>query len=198
MIHPHTELRKINDHIGVGVFATAYIPRGTLTYVFDPLEIELSETAFSALPEPIRQLADKYCYVDAKGLRVVSWDLAKYINHRCDCNTLSSGWGFEIALRDIQPGEEITDDYGLFNLAREMPVTCNCPNCRLVVRPDDLDRFYELWDAQIKEVLPKMLEVEQPLLPYLEPEVYADTVRYLAGKGPYTSVQVLKCERAFV
>lgn len=33
MIHPDTELRFINPEIGYGVFATQFIPRGTITWV---------------------------------------------------------------------------------------------------------------------------------------------------------------------
>jgi hypothetical protein len=31
MIHPHSELRLINDAIGQGVVATKFIPRGAIT-----------------------------------------------------------------------------------------------------------------------------------------------------------------------
>ncbi|MHC5084588.1 MAG: SET domain-containing protein, partial [Planctomycetota bacterium] len=33
MIHPDTELRKVNETIGYGVFATRHIPKGTILYV---------------------------------------------------------------------------------------------------------------------------------------------------------------------
>jgi len=32
MIHPDTELRLSNPRIGLGVFATHFIPKGTLTW----------------------------------------------------------------------------------------------------------------------------------------------------------------------
>ena len=38
MIHPDTEVRRVDDVVGVGVFATALIPRGTLTWALDPLD----------------------------------------------------------------------------------------------------------------------------------------------------------------
>ena len=42
MIHPNTELRFINPVVGYGVFATDFIPEGTITYVKDSLELEVS------------------------------------------------------------------------------------------------------------------------------------------------------------
>ena len=32
------------------------------------------------------------------------FDHGKYENHACDPNTLTTGFGFDIAVRDIQPG----------------------------------------------------------------------------------------------
>ena len=43
MIHPKTELRFVNDDIGYGVFATEFIPKGTILYVKDELEIKVSK-----------------------------------------------------------------------------------------------------------------------------------------------------------
>jgi hypothetical protein len=39
MIHPHTCIRYVNPQIGYGVFATAFIPKGTIVYVKDDLEL---------------------------------------------------------------------------------------------------------------------------------------------------------------
>lgn len=38
MIHPDTELRFVTPDIGNGVFATRFIPKGTLTWVRDRLD----------------------------------------------------------------------------------------------------------------------------------------------------------------
>ena len=81
MIHPNTEIRLVNDHIGCGVFATQPIPMGTLVYVKDKLEIELDPRQYKKLDEAHRQIADKYSYIDERGIRIISWDNAKYVNH---------------------------------------------------------------------------------------------------------------------
>ena len=42
MIHPHTRIHFINEEMGYGVFATQFIPKGTITYVKDSLELEIT------------------------------------------------------------------------------------------------------------------------------------------------------------
>lgn len=195
MIHPDTELRFVNKRIGYGVFATASIPTGTIVYVKDPLEIELTQKQFAALVEPYRSIAEKYSYIDQCGVRIISWDHAKYVNHRCDCNTISAGYGFEIAIRDIRPGEEITDEYGLFNIEREIALACRCSGCRHVLRPSDVDMYHEIWDAWVIEALNYAARVAQPLWDFMDPLTRQDLIGYLNGHKAYRSVRALKWER---
>jgi len=192
MIHPHTELRFVNSTIGHGVFATTDIPKGTIVYVKDCLEIELSQPAFCALDPYHQSVVDKYSYIDENGVRILSWDHAKYVNHRCNCNTISTGYGFEIAIRDIFEGEEICDDYGLFNIDQEIPLACNCPNCRGMLRPDDLDRYHEQWDKWVRSALGKVRQVSQPLMDFMCKDTREHLNAYLDGSEPYLSVLALK------
>jgi len=196
MIHPHTCLRYIDDVIGYGVFATEFLPKGTIVYVKDELEIELSPEQYQVLPLTFRQTVDKYSFIDEKGYRIVSWDFAKYVNHCCNCNTMSTGYGFEIAIRDIQPGEEITDEYGLFNMESEMFVNCNNENCRGCVRPSDLDNYGDDWDQKVAEALRHLNRVEQPLWPVLGPETRNELEALQKDPGRYRSVRQLKWDGA--
>ena len=153
MIHPKTELKFINEHVGYGVFATEDIPEGTIVYVKDSLELVVSPTDYLLHSEEVKQVIEKYSYIDPQGNRVISWDFAKYVNHCCNCNTISTGYGFEIAIRDIQKGEQITDEYGIFNLTTEMEVSCGMDNCRKKIKPDDFDNYYNDWDQKIKNAI---------------------------------------------
>lgn len=195
MIHPNTEVRFVSPTIGYGVFATADIPRGTIVYVKDRLEIELSEKAFNELDEYHKAIAGKYSYIDEHGVRILSWDHAKYVNHRCDCNTISTGYGFEIAIRNIWKDEEICDDYGLFNLEEEIPISCNCVGCRKAIRPDDMEHHHTEWDDKVKAALEKVTDVHQPLMKYMEEDVKQRLRAYLCGEEPYTSVTALRHRR---
>lgn len=192
MIHPDLELRYINDEIGYGVFAKKFIPEGTITYIKDSLEIEISPEDYQNHPVVMQQAIEKYSYIDERGYRIVSWDIAKYVNHCCQSNTISTGYGFEFALRDIQAGEQVTDEYGIFNLQYEMAVFCGNPNCRKVVRPDDFDRYYKVWDKAIQKSLPKLYDVSQPLLPMMEPNLRKELDAFFDDNSNYKSVYSLK------
>lgn len=192
MIHPDTCLKYISEEIGYGVFATAFIPKGSITYVKDSLELEISPEAFAAYPEVLQQSVEKYSYIDEHGIRIVSWDFAKYVNHCCHCNTMSTGYGFEIAIRDIQPGEEITDEYGLFNLNEEMYLDCQHPGCRTKVSNQDIDRYYQHWDALVREALYCLPNHDQPLWPLLDEETVGEVTTFLESPHSYKSVRSLK------
>lgn len=192
MIHPHSELRIINEDIGCGVFATHFIPKGTITYVRDPLEIELSQTSYELLEPRYQAIADKYSYVDEYGTRIISWDHAKYVNHCCDCNTISTGYGFEIAIKDIKEGDEITDEYGLFNMKQEMTLSCACRNCRKVLTPFDVDIYYAAWDRKIKRAIRELRHVAQPLMSFLDKQTYVALMNFINGESKYKSVYTLK------
>ncbi|MBI4005111.1 MAG: SET domain-containing protein-lysine N-methyltransferase [Gammaproteobacteria bacterium] len=192
MIHPDTELKHVNKDIGYGVFATKPIPRGTIVYVKDLFEIQFTQEQFDSLEQDYKTLAQKYSYTDEQGVWILSWDHAKYVNHRCDCNSISTGYGFEIAIRDIAEGEEVTDEYGLFNFEHELELTCHCMNCRKVLRTDDIDTYYAEWDSLIQQALQFVRDVEQPLWKFLDNETRTALMNYLNGHECYLSVLALK------
>lgn len=188
MIHPNTELRFVNEEIGYGVFATAHIPKGTILYVKDYLDIEISEDEFSKFDDNYKSIIEKYSYIDEKGKRIVSWDHAKYVNHKCDCNSMSTGYGFEIAIKDIARGEEITDEYGLFNIPFPIPVNCGCLQCRGTVFSTDIYRFHEEWDSLVISALSHVKEVTQPLWNLIDRATMESLQDYLNGTAAYQSI----------
>ena len=182
----------IDQNIGYGVFATSFIPKGTITYVKDPLEIELSQTSYDLLDPTYQAIAEKYSYLDEYGTRIISWDIAKYVNHSCDCNTISTGYGFEIAIKDIKEGDEITDEYGLFNMKEQMTLSCGCRNCRKILTPSDVDVYYAAWDRKIKRALRELTHVTQPLMPFMDNATYIAVMKFINGESKYKSVYSLK------
>ena len=192
MIHPHTKLVFINDEIGYGVFATHFLPKGTITYVKDTMEIEVSSAEFRQHSPAMQEQIEKYSYIDERGVRIISWDFAKYVNHCCHCNTMSTGYGFEIAIRDINPGEEITDEYGMFNMEQPMTLSCKYADCRGRVCREDFDALHPVWDAQVRPALEGMYGVLQPLLPFVDEETLTELDDALAGQTDFRSVYRLK------
>jgi hypothetical protein len=75
---------------------------------------------------------------------------------------------FEIAVRDIAPGEELTDDYGTLNLDEPFQCPCRAPRCRGQVMPDDPLRHAAEWDRLIADAFPEIARVEQPLWDLVE------------------------------
>ena len=183
MIHPATELRWVSPTVGYGVFATSAIPLGTITYVRDALEVELPQDRYDQLPPLLQEYAERFSYIDEEGVRVLSWDLGKHVNHCCQCNTMSTGYGFEIAIRDIAAGEEITDEYGLFNLGYELPLSCSRGPCRGCVSSRDLATHADEWDRKVQAALVNWDAVEQPLLPLVDASVQRELQALRSGSA---------------
>ena len=190
MIHPATELRYISPSIGFGVFATKFIPQGTIVYVQDALEIVLPANHPLLTADIYQPILDKYSTVEKDGSRLLSWDIARYVNHSCQSNALSTGYGFEVATRDIEPGEEITDDYGQFNLPYDMPCSCGHPNCRGSVRPSAFNTLVQQWDTQLNAALARLNNEDQPLWRYLDQETQTAVTDDITS-GTFRSVQTL-------
>jgi SET domain-containing protein len=165
MIHPHTELRFINAELGFGVFATRFIPCGTLTWVRDKLDRVIPAGRLTRLPPAYRELLDKYTFRDAWGRHILCWDLGRFMNHNCDPTCLGPDTDFEVAVRDIYPGEELTDDYGSLHLQahESFPCCCGSINCRRRVGPEDAVAQATAWEARWRPALALLSEVAQPL-----------------------------------
>ncbi len=169
MIHPDTELRRVDDVVGVGVFATAFIPRGTLTWVLDPLDQLLAPARLEGLGRQWEGWLDHHTYHDAKGNRVLCWDAGRSMNHSCRPTCGGSDLGFEVALVDIHPGEQLTNDYGTLHLDPSEGFVCRCgaPGCRGRVEPDG--SAWNRWLPALREALGLLTKVPQPLAPITSP-----------------------------
>lgn len=195
MIHPHTALKFVNEKIGNGVFATEPIPMGTITYALDALDFHFTRQDPRLSDPYYKDIILKYSTRDQDGSYTMSWDIARYVNHCCHYNTLSTGYGFEIAVRDIAAGEEITDDYGIFNLETPMQLACHYPDCRIYAYPDDYDRMLEKWDADARRALSQLFSVPQPLFPYIEPDTLDSARSYIMTGRGYRSVTEMRLLR---
>ena len=189
MIHPNTEVCHTGTEIGLGVFATALIPAGSIAYVMDSLEIVLPPDSRLWDNPCYSEVFHRYAYRSPDGRWIINWDHGKYVNHNCHPNTLGTGYGFEIAVRDILPAEEMTTDYGMCNIEYEMPCLCGARQCRGVVRPGDFDRCCARWDSIVRPVLRDMLRVSQPLWSLLKREVRANLQWYCREGSGYRSVR---------
>ncbi len=163
MIHPDTELRFINEKIGHGVVATKFIPKGTITWALDKLDRTFSKDQIQQMDPVYQDILDKYTYRNPEGKYVLCWDNARFVNHSANSNCITTAYDFEIAIRDIQVGEELTDDYGYLNVEEPFEVVPEHGSNRTVVYPDDLLNFYPMWDEKLLGAFPQLMKVDQPL-----------------------------------
>ena len=185
MLHPHTELRFINEQMGYGVIATRLIPRGTITWVRDDLDQVFSVEQVKSMQPIYRDIIAKYCFVDARGDFVLCWDLARYINHACDPTCRSAGYDFEVAVRDIHPGEELTDDYGSLNIEYDFACSCGSAVCRQKIHPGDMLYYADSWDQLMADPFRLIPTVQQPLWPLVREKEAVEAA--LAGKTAMAS-----------
>jgi len=167
VIHPDTELRFIDGVVGYGVVATRLIPKGTITWVGDDLDQRFSREQVAAMAPHYRDLVDTYSFVDWRGEYVLCWDHGRFVNHSCQPTCLAPGMELEVAVRDILPGDELTDDYGTLNL--DEPFTCcrGCSGCRGQIQAGDLLTYAAAWDALVAPAFARIRSLEQPLWPFV-------------------------------
>lgn len=167
MIHPATEIRYINDLIGHGVFAKELIPAGTITWALDSLDREFTPQQVDAMEAFVQENFYTYTYRNSKGNFILLWDHTRYMNHSFEPNCMATAYGIEVAIRNISPGEQMTNDYGWLNILE--PFTpLDEGTARKEVRPDDLLHFHQKWDQQFAAVLPLITQVKQPLWSLLD------------------------------
>ncbi len=155
---------------------------GTVTWAGDPLDQIIPSASLTRLPEMLSAQVHRYSYLNGRGDRILCWDHGRFVNHSCAATCLSPGFDFEIAVRDIQADEEITDDYGTLNLEEPFDCLCGSSHCRHRVMPDDPVRHAPQWDAQIARAFPAVAKVAQPLWDLVVEKTAVEQV--LNGKAP--------------
>lgn len=192
MIHPDTELRYISPEVGYGVVATQIIPKGTITWVHDDLDQIFTAKQVSRMNPRMKALVETYTFRNAKGQYVLCWDHSRFVNHSFNSNCLSTCYGFEFAVRDIHPGEQITNDYGYLNITEPFePIDEGTE--RKVVYPDDLLKMAPIWDGILAETFPLLMTVPQPLADLLPASTYKKALKIAGGKRAPDSIARIYC-----
>lgn len=188
MIHPKTELQFINKEVGYGVVATEFIPAGTITWVLDRLDREFTPTELESLEPLYQTILDTYTFRDNKGRFILCWDNARYVNHSFNSNCLTTAYDFEVAIRDIHVGEQLTDDYGYLNIPQPFRGIDEGTK-RKVVYPDDLLKYYKVWDKKLEQVFPKIPKLDQPLKPLISDNQWNVVTSISEGKKMMDSIK---------
>lgn len=125
----HGKISVKNSPIhGRGVFATALIREGETAVSWENTrEITVAERETLSPAERV--------YVDIQdGKILLVGEPERFVNHACEANT-RAGVQCDIAVRDIEIGEEVTADYSQYYIsAGHFSCSCGAPGCRGIVR----------------------------------------------------------------
>ena len=168
MIHPGTELKYIRKEIGYGVVATQFIPKGTITWVLDSLDRKFTHREVESLGPNYTNIIDTYGFRDAEGNYILCWDHARFVNHSFDPSCITTAYDFELAVKDIYPGDELMNDYGTLNIGEPFHCVLEPGSNRKLVLPDDLLHYYRDWDKKLIGAFKNLQKVSQPLFKYLD------------------------------
>jgi hypothetical protein len=147
----------------MGVVATRRIPKGTITWVHDEMDQTLSRDEMAQLRDMFRPTFDKYAYLEGNGRYVLCWDHGRFVNHSCRPTCMAPGFDFEIAIRDIEPGEQLTGDYATYNLETGFECFCGEKECRGQIEPVDRMKLAGGWDELLRDAFLLLKTVDQPL-----------------------------------
>jgi hypothetical protein len=152
---------------GEGIFAGEPISKGTITFYYSSKDVYVSKKEFQSISNFEKHQIYKFGVEDEYGNWIVTDGDA---NHSCDANILSlfvDGLYCDIAVKDIQIGEEITIDYGMFYSSFPWKMTCRCHscNCRGIVGSGIAidSQTQELWHSRISEAAGRIHYVRQAL-----------------------------------
>lgn len=110
---------KIN---GKGVFAKRDFKKGEIILKWNPEKLTKEE----AVKLTIKQ---KHYLYQEKNKYFLMQPPEKYVNHSCCANTMVKN-KFDIAIRNIEKGEEITSNYGVVSNIK-FKCACGAKNCKM-------------------------------------------------------------------
>lgn len=170
------EVRPSARH-GRGVFATARIREGTriIDYAGELISEEEGERRYPSAPEGDEEPEHTFLLTLDEGRLIdanVGGNAARFINHSCEPNCeplVEKDRIWIVAVRDIEPGEELGYDYAIEldephtpARKRRFPCACGAPRCRgSLLRPkrQPLDplvrRARERWRAALRSGAPR-------------------------------------------
>ena len=134
-----------------------------------------------------KDILDFYTFRNNQGNFVLCWDNGRYVNHSFNSNCLTTAYDFEIAIRDIHPGEQLTDDYGYLNITEPFkPIPEK--SRRKIVYPDDLVKYSKMWDKKLEKSFRQIPHKEQALRSLISNEVWQKIEAIARGKEEMESI----------
>ncbi|MBH5371100.1 SET domain-containing protein [Bradyrhizobium sp. CNPSo 4016] len=111
---------KADQFGGIGLFSATLLPKDELIWIHNPIvDIAVTPEQYETLPPTFQALLDKHAYprdyhID-DGVVEYNADNARFMNHSSQPNTYQDDDCRIFTARDVQPGEELTCNYLIFD-----------------------------------------------------------------------------------
>ena len=117
MFKYRTEVKvATNLDMNLGLFAKEFIPKDSVVWEFiKDVDVQVSQEKFDALNAAQKEYFKKYAWKEEDDNYYLSCDLTNFINHSYTPN-LKIVDDVVIAIKDIQPGEELFENYQEFDV----------------------------------------------------------------------------------
>eukprot|EP01041_Mallomonas_annulata_P010141 gene10141-21152_t len=198
------EIKESSPIMGLGIFTTQFIPKGTLIWKYKQNENVLAYKGYEAVKQRLAELNKEeqdffmshvYLY-DGVVNEII--DDGKFWNHSESPNTgygssssTTTGedidWNSSYAMRDIQAGEELLDDYGIYEyppwfiqLAQEY----NIPQ-DFIIKKDSIKPSFHI-QYEVKESSAKGLGI------FATQNIPANTLVWKSSQG--NNIQIIESE----
>jgi SET domain-containing protein len=124
MIHIAYKLKSSGLH-GVGLFANEAIKKGQLIYTASPLlDLNITQEQFDSLEQGEKDEILWWGFFDHPSqMWHVDFDVSKFINHASNATVTQDenhDEAYLVAARDVQPGEELTQNYLEFETQEDL------------------------------------------------------------------------------
>lgn len=161
-LFPKIEIRREDTIEGKGMFAREKIHKGEIITLWGGDVVDRAQ--FERLGEHQKrqsaQIEEGHYLVSSKP------GPGDFINHSCDPNSGLDGQVVVRAMRDIEPGEEITIDYAMVDGDPRDEFECQCgsPNCRRTVTGNDwmLPELQKRYAGYFSSYLQHRIEKSKP------------------------------------
>lgn len=164
MLLPTITLKK-HCSKGLGLFASEFIPQGTVIWFPCKKCSYYPSHQLSLLSNADFQMLNELGYTTYDNGILLPCSNACYMNHSCDPNVLDYGLDFGVAVKDIKANDEICCDYHAWDTEEfEMVCKCNSKNCLGNISPRKCDsNIKRTWSSAVQTTLTKMKNIKQPL-----------------------------------
>jgi SET domain-containing protein len=115
MLRVKTKLGNSSLH-GIGLFADEFIPKGTITWQYDPeFDTAFTHDQIYRMPSAAKTIFWHYAYLDKELDKfILCSDDQRFINHKDVDFNIKSTTKIDVANRDINIGEELICNYNGF------------------------------------------------------------------------------------